>query len=88
MTRQELYAWRMREDIDAVKAQYPFIVKRVARNSLDTEVGDWLTTLGDAYLALAKEPQGPTINFPPWIITYGFKNENDAIAFALKFGKV
>jgi hypothetical protein len=86
VTRQELYAWQVRKDINAVKASYPFVVKRTARNAVDTEVGEWLTALGVSYLSIAKEPQGPTINFPPWIITYGFKREDDAIAFALRFG--
>lgn len=87
MTRQELYAWQVRKDIDAVKAEYPFIVKRITKNSVDTDIGEWLVDISAGYIVIAKEPQGPTINFPPWIITYGFKREDDAIAFALRFGK-
>lgn len=86
MTWQELCASKVREDITAAQEVFPFIVQQFSYQSLELEIRDWvLQNVGDAMIVISKELQGPAQNFPPVLVTYGFKYENDAVAFRLKF---
>ncbi len=76
---------RLKEDIDAVRASYPYIVQRTTKETVSEEIGDWFVSLGGDMLVISKIRIGPVVNFGPWIITYGFKYEADATAFKLRF---
>lgn len=81
MTREE-------EDLLTVKKEYTFLVQRVSYKNVGVEVGEWAAKhMGDRMLIISRKRLGPPLNFGPHVITYGFKNEDDAIAFTLKFGK-
>lgn len=75
------------EDIaEAMKIYSHIVTKEVMRNG-DADIADWLDTLGDNAAVISKIRIGPPQNFGPIIVLYGFKCEDDAIAFVLRFGK-
>ena len=80
-----VWARKNDEDIEAVRERFPFIVKRLSYRDLELEVGHFMLPLGENAVVISKIPQGPAQNFPPVLITYGFKREDDAVAFALRF---
>ena len=74
-------------DIDAVKKDNPFMVKIISDKAVDVVRGEYLVFLKD-WIIITKYRQGPTINFGPTITVFGFKHEQDATAFKLKFGGI
>lgn len=74
-----------KKDYEAIKAEFPFSVTRISLKRVDEEVGEWFSEFGENALIIDSYPLGPKVNFPPWVIIYGFKNEADAVAFKLKF---
>lgn len=86
MTPYDFYlSAQLERDIEEVRKSFPFIVERLSYRDLELDIGDWLNPLGEDIVVISKIPQGPKINFPPVLITYGFKNEADAIAFKIRF---
>jgi hypothetical protein len=75
------------EDIAAAKEVYPFIVKRQTRTRLNLDIGQWITDNPAIDMAVITREviDGPGLALVIEI-TYGFKKEEDAIAFKLKFG--
>lgn len=73
------------EALEAVIADFPYIVKRISHRSLELDIGNWLLPIGGDMIVISKVRHGPNINFSPVTITYGFKKEEDAIAFKLRF---
>lgn len=72
-------------DTDVVKEEYPFIVKISSHKTLATEEYEYLRTLRDDYIVVTKYREGPAVNMGPIVMVYGFRYENDAVAFKLKF---
>ncbi len=75
---------RIEEDLAAAIADFPFLVTRKSNKSVETEIGEWFCQ--NECIVLSRKSLGPLQNFPNWMITYGFKFEEDAVAFKLKFG--
>ena len=74
------------EAMEAVIADFPYIVKRISYRSLELDIGNWVCeNVGGDMIVISKVRHGPNINFSPVTITYGFKREEDAIAFKLRF---
>lgn len=70
-------------DHEAVKKDYPYLVKRVSREPLSLDVAEWLMPIGYNQLVLEK-------SMKDWItdtviITHAFRFEEDALAFKLRF---
>lgn len=87
MTRGDYRVTVRRGDIAEAMKIYPYVVtKEVMRNG-DADIADWLATMGDNVLVISKIRIGPPQNFGPMIVSYGFKREDDATAFVLRFGK-
>lgn len=78
---------RRERDLEAVQASYPFLVKVTGNIQLTLDICDWIVPICDDILVVDRYSIGPAINFPPWTVTYGFKKEEDALAFRIKFGK-
>ena len=86
MTPLENYAVAM-SDIDAVKEDYPFTVKTISDNSPRLDIGDYLASENiEDWIVVTKYREGPVVNRGPTIVVFGFKNEQDAVAFKLRFG--
>ena len=75
-------------DIDAVKDEFPFIVKISSYRTLALEETKYLMTIPNNWIIVSKYREGPVVNFGPTVVAYGFKHEQDAVAFKLKFGGV
>ena len=73
-------------NIDAVKEDYPFIVKVPSEKSYDEDRGNYLLSHCRDWIVVTKYREGPVVNFGPVIVVFGFKNEQDAVAFKLRFG--
>lgn len=82
----EIYSERFREDIEAVKHAYPYIVVRRSLNHIELDIGSWVCeNVGDNMLVISKKAESTA----PWssvLVAYGFKFESDATAFKLRFG--
>ena len=89
MNIERLTTAKYHEDIEAVKALYPFIVYRYTRDAFSPEVGEWLLPYGERHVVIGKEVvySGPEIGrYAQFKIAHAFKNEADAVAFKLRFG--
>ena len=87
MTRGDYRVTVHRGDIAEAMKIYPYVVtKEVMRNG-DADIADWLDTMGDNAVVISKISIGPPMNFGPVFMSYGFKREDDATAFVLRFGK-
>lgn len=80
--------YKIDEDIAVVKEHYPYIVKLVSYKALATEEWEFLNKLQDSAILIAKYMEGPVQNVGPITVVYGFKQEDDAVAFKLLFSGV
>jgi hypothetical protein len=71
--------------IDAVKDGFPFIV---IISSYKYFAFQYISNITNDWIIVSKYKEGPVVNFGPTVVVYGFKHEQDAIAFKLKFGGI
>ncbi len=75
----------LEKDLEAVKVAFPFIVTRLSRTDVELDIGKWLYSLDGDVIAISRKRIG-FIWEKKSLVTYGFKKEEDATAFKLKFG--
>jgi hypothetical protein len=75
-------------DKEVIKSLFPYQITRESYDRVEPEIGDYFVSLGEDALVIEQYRRGPNINFGPYVIVYGFKHEQDAVAFKLKFGGI